>query len=264
MRLLAAVERFFERAFERSSVRLFRAPLQPVQIERRLERALETAAVARPGGALVPDHYRVAVHPSELAALGVAPAELAGRLADGLLAAARRRGYRLVGSPRVEIVTKASLPKGDVEVEVTFSRPAGPRLAAALPMGAGATPAAEATGLLPRPLQPAPEAQLVVRSPDGRTRTLPLDGRPVTIGRAPDNRLRIDDPRVSRHHARIVLRDGSYVLVDLGSTNGTWVEGLRVSEVVLGAGDRIDIAAGAAELRVETAATRPAPERSGP
>ncbi|MCL6641528.1 MAG: FHA domain-containing protein, partial [Candidatus Rokubacteria bacterium] len=108
-----------------------------------------------------------------------------------------------------------------------------------------------------------PRARLVVRTADGRRMSLVLDGRPVSIGRAPDNVVRIDDPRVSRHHALIVPRAGGFVLVDLGSTNGTWVDGLRVSELALGLGDRIDIA-GAAELRLEATESGPTPADAGP
>ena len=63
----------------------------------------------------------------------------------------------------------------------------------------------------------------------------------MTIGRARDNDLVLNDTRASRHHARLQARSGSLVLTDLDSTNGTLVNGGRVSEVVLGDGDRIEI-----------------------
>lgn len=257
MRLLAAVERFLERTLERSTARFFRVPLQPIQIERRLERALESARVTRPGGPLVPDRYRVALNPGDLRRLGVAPAELADGLAAMVLAVARRRGYRVAARPRVEIVASPRVAAGDVRVESAFERGRGPSPAASSP-----SPVAEATGYLPRPVA-TPPARLVVRTADGRRTSVPLAERPVTIGRAPDNVVRIDDPRVSRHHARIVLRDGRPVLVDEGSTNGTWVDGLRVTELALGAGDRIEIG-GAAELRIELEPPAEEPADPGP
>lgn len=248
MRLLAAVERLLERAFERSTARLFHAPLQPVQIERRLEWAIETARVPLADGPSVPDRYRVALHPADLAGLGMPPAELALGLAEAVLVLARRRGYRLAERPRVEVVTSPRIARGDVVIETAFSNGDG---GGQDPDGGGrARPTSEATGILPRPIA-VPRARLVVRTADGRRTSLVLDGRPVSIGRAPDNVICIDDPRVSRHHARIVSRAGGFVLVDLGSTNGTWVDGLRVSELALGVGDRIEIAGGAAELLVE-------------
>src|SRR5205823_1652868 len=51
----------------------------------------------------------------------------------------------------------------------------------------------------------------------------------VTIGRGPGNTVRLTDPSVSRHHARIWRRDGQLVIADLGSSHGTWVDGVRIS-----------------------------------
>ncbi len=81
-------------------------------------------------------------------------------------------------------------------------------------------------------------------------RRIPMTGAPMRIGRAPECELVLKDNRVSRRHARLAARDGVLVLTDLGSTNGTRVNGNRVTEVVLGAGDRIQI--GETSLVVET------------
>jgi pSer/pThr/pTyr-binding forkhead associated (FHA) protein len=61
------------------------------------------------------------------------------------------------------------------------------------------------------------------------------------MGRAPDNDLVIVDSRVSRHHGRFQTRHGTLLYTDLGSTNGTRVNGIRVDEIVLGAGDRLQV-----------------------
>ena len=68
-----------------------------------------------------------------------------------------------------------------------------------------------------------------------------VDGRPLTIGRAPDNGLVLFDGRVSRHHARLYGRRGALLLADLGSTNGSWVNDRKVEEMALGEGDRIRV-----------------------
>ena len=74
---------------------------------------------------------------------------------------------------------------------------------------------------------------------DGSERIIELDGTPLTLGRAPDNGLVIADPRISRHHARLQARRGTLVITDLGSANGSRVNGVRVDECVLGSGDRV-------------------------
>lgn len=86
-----------------------------------------------------------------------------------------------------------------------------------------------------------PLARLRELRPNGTQDEIELSGGPLTIGRAPDNRLVIHDSRVSRHHARLQARRGTLVFTDLGSTNGSRVNGARVAEVVLGEGDRIEV-----------------------
>jgi pSer/pThr/pTyr-binding forkhead associated (FHA) protein len=59
----------------------------------------------------------------------------------------------------------------------------------------------------------------------------------LTLGRADDNQLVIDSAKVSRHHARLLRKGDLFVLRDLDSTNGTWLRGRQVDEVILQAGD---------------------------
>ena len=92
---------------------------------------------------------------------------------------------------------------------------------------------------VPRPSAPA--ARLRVITNDGQELVHEFDGSGLTIGRAADNDLVVSDSRVSRHHARIAGRRGTLVYADLGSTNGSRVNGVAVGELVLGAGDRIEM-----------------------
>ena len=71
----------------------------------------------------------------------------------------------------------------------------------------------------------------------------------ITIGRAPDNLLQIDDPSVSQRHAQLLLMHESYQLKDLGSTNGTRVNSVLVRDTLLRVGDRIRF--GKVEARYE-------------
>ena len=84
---------------------------------------------------------------------------------------------------------------------------------------------------------------MAVTDPDGRIRRFAVGGGGLTIGRADDNDLVARDTRVSRHHGRISGRRGTLVYVDLGSTNGSRVNGEPVTEVVLGVGDRLELGA---------------------
>jgi hypothetical protein len=240
---MSRVERFFERLVERPSARLFGTRLQPIQVLRRIERAMEAdrGAGGRPG--LVPDQFTVRLNPDDLAALLQAD-DVAGELASGALRFARAHGYALRERPRVTLRADAMLRSGEVEVEATAS-PAADTEPADGPIEAG-------TRVFEVPVVRAPEIVLEIREPNRPVRRIAMSGAPVRIGRAPECELVLKDTRVSRRHARLHARDGVLVLTDFGSTNGTRVNGHRVSEVVLGAGDRIEV--GDTSVVIEAAA----------
>ncbi|HEX4668047.1 MAG TPA: FHA domain-containing protein [Chthoniobacterales bacterium] len=103
-------------------------------------------------------------------------------------------------------------------------------------------------------------AKLSIYLESGRA-THELTEERITLGRAPDNMIQIDDPSVSGRHAQLSLIDERFQLKDLGSTNGTWVNGETVTDVFLRVGDRLRF--GKVEARFEsdaTGAARPLPE----
>jgi len=80
--------------------------------------------------------------------------------------------------------------------------------------------------------------QLVMRSGPTPGATYPLEGDQLTIGRDSANGVSINDAEMSRKHARLTFQGGKYVIEDLGSTNGTFVNGQRLSgPFVLKGGD---------------------------
>jgi len=80
----------------------------------------------------------------------------------------------------------------------------------------------------------------VMRSGPNVGKVYPLDGEELTIGRDSSNKVAINDAEISRKHARMELRGNAYVIQDLGSTNGTFVNSQRVSGAqVLNAGDTV-------------------------
>jgi hypothetical protein len=321
MAAVADLERFLERVFERTSARVFRSRVQAEQAERRLERAMEAGRTGRGTATVVPNRFRVRMHPSDLddlASRSGGPEALAARLADRALAFARLHGYHLPARPSVSVVADPIVERGMVEVDASVVRssppsvapleaaveppvapvvsrsqppppdadtPSPPEPAAAEPerddlaalvspapveppseTPAAAPPVAEASpplGATPahapnpavpslrnatdrpyaiRPAAPPPaQALLRVIEPGGREREMRVEARPLTLGRALDNDLAIADSRVSRHHGRFQTRHGTLVYTDLGSTNGTRVNGIRVDDIVLGAGDRLQV-----------------------
>lgn len=95
------------------------------------------------------------------------------------------------------------------------------------------------------------DASLVMFAPDGSSRTFPLTKQMTVLGRQVDCDLRLSLPSVSRHHCRFVL-DGDLVrLEDLGSSNGTIVNGRREEVIVLNAGDRIQVGPATMVLQID-------------
>lgn len=240
---LAAIERFFERLFERPSARLFRTHVQPVQIQRRIERAMETGRRATADRALVPNQFVVRLNPDDLAALADLADELAAGLADEALSFARAHHYSLADRPRVDLLADATVQRADIRVDARVSNP-GAADADAFPRAeqAGIVPSdSTATAVFTLPQATIPKAMLQVTDPDGGTRAIEIGSGGMTIGRADDNDLIARDGRVSRHHGRIVGRRGTLIYLDLGSTNGSKVNGEPVIEVVLGVGDQLQV-----------------------
>jgi hypothetical protein len=233
---MSRVERFFERLVERPSARLFGTRLQPIQVLRRIERAMEAERGAGGRSGLVPDQFSVRLNPDDLAALLQAE-EVAGELASGALRFARAHGYALRERPRVTLRADAMLRQGEVEVDPAVADDAGD----------------SGTRVYQVPIVHGPDVVLEIREPGRAIRKIPLSGAPIRIGRAPECELVLKDSRVSRRHARLHARNGVLVLTDLGSSNGTRVNGHRVTELVLGAGDRIEV--GDTSLVIQAAAT---------
>jgi hypothetical protein len=262
MRPIAALERFLERLFERPSARLFRAPLQPIQLQRRVERAMELGRVNSADRTVVPDRFVIRLDPGDLEAFGGLARDLADELADAALRFARTHGYTLRERPRVDLIADPLVDRGDPQVEARFGRhePAGgaeARLLRSAGIGVGRPDASRAAEARPSdlptvsptgperaylpPVPSGPRASVRVLEPTGADRRILVDGRGLTIGRDPDNELVIGDPAASRHHARLVARQGLLVLEDLDSRNGTSVNGERVGSMAVGLGDEIRV-----------------------
>ncbi len=115
---------------------------------------------------------------------------------------------------------------------------AAPRVAAPAGGGRAARKAAKRQAKATAPAEP----RLVVVEPtDQRGRTFPL-GPEVTVGRAAGCQITLDDTYASQIHARVFLRDGQYLVEDLGSTNGTYLNRHKVAgPMLVRAGDRLQI-----------------------
>jgi hypothetical protein len=92
-------------------------------------------------------------------------------------------------------------------------------------------------------------AELFLKFEDRVLQELLLSGGTVTIGRQPDNLVRIDNPAVSGQHAKVYAEGDHYVIEDIESFNGTYVNGQRISKVTLKDGDNVTIGKHTIEFR---------------
>lgn len=234
------VEAFVSRVIEGWSARLFGAKLQPVQIAKRVIRAMEAHQTISLSKTFVPNSYVISLGPTDYAQFEQYRRSLERDLAETVLGAARERSYTLLAYPSVEIERDDDLPPGDIRVSCAMVDASGEEVEPdAKTLGAvesGHTMVLDREKLLKEKPR-APRASLEQR--EGSPVSLGPD--PVLIGRDPQNDLVLDDRRVSRKHAEVRLRLGRYTLYDLQSTNGTYVNGRRVAERVLDDGDKISI-----------------------
>lgn len=232
-RLEGAVEGFFARAF--------RGGLQPIELAKALQRYAEDNRMVAEDGVVVPNAYRVTISERDAERLAPYGDQLRVELAGVVERTAAERQWRLRGPTHVEVgggdvrVGQYTLT-GRVEAgprpEPAAGRPSPPR-----PSGNGqAGPAASVPAPIP-PTTPGTGAFLV--GPGGQR--LELRAPRHTIGRLPDCDLHLDDSTVSREHAAVVRRGDRWWVLDLGSTNGTRVNGVGAAEHPLDDGDDIEL-----------------------
>jgi hypothetical protein len=248
-RPLMALERFLERLLERPAARLFATPLQPVQLQRRIERAMETERRLSADRTYVPNRYAVRLCPNDLATFAGYRDALEEDLAAAVTRRARERGYALVERAVVVLRDDPRLGHGDVAVDAAFEAVAAladPRIADES-TGGGRT----AVLSLSEPASGAsPSLTLVVHEPGRDAREFSLTG-PGRIGRAAENDLVLLDDGVSRFHGRVAPRQGAWVFEDLGSSNGSFLNGHGVTEVALGQGDELRLGSTRLTVRQE-------------
>ncbi len=219
---------------------------------------MEAERLAASDRTLAPNRFVVHLHPADLAGFDDMEQTLAAELADAALLFARAHRYTLVDRPRVDLLADLTVERADIRVDARFADPIAGRSSPVVDDvrydDHHGRPDPSSTMVFTVPVSTAPTARLRVHEPRGGVREMPI-GAGLTIGRATDNDLVLHDERVSRHHGRIAGRRGTLLYSDLGSTNGTEVNGQRVTEVVLGPGDLIRIGASTLEVEVDEATT---------
>jgi hypothetical protein len=248
MSALQQFEDFVERMVEGSITRLFRSPIQPVEIERRLVRVMETQPTISAGRTYVPNRYRVLLHPEDYKAVEPQRPLWEREITEFIIGICQERNYTLVSRPVVTITDSTETPRRSIHISATLQATATEGLDAleqgpiqpttAMPIvrpGATAAPGRSGGSATPPPLC----LQVLNGHMAGAELlfTRPL----ITVGRELDNDVVIEDSRVSRHHAQLLYQHGRYILRDLGSTNGTFVNAQPIESMMLASGDLLSL-----------------------
>lgn len=178
-----------------------------------------------PDGGL-PNSYRVRVN-SQAFHQWHDNTELLNELQDVINTVASESGLDVTARPSVGVVLDESLNAGDIIIEAV-------RAESTMAQTRG-TPSEEQPSAIEE--VPPVNAFFIV----GGVKIFPLDRSVVNIGRRDDNHLVLDDPRISRYHAQVRAIRGRFVLFDLNSTGGTFVNGQRITQCVLYPGDVISL-----------------------
>jgi hypothetical protein len=237
--LISQFEERLERTVEGFFARLFRSGVHPVEIGKRLLRVMEDGKTVALRRTYVPNVNPIVTADPHFARPEPTPHKLAEAREITARAAAPPRPGGRAGSPRVDFSIDSGLSRGEFRIAAE---------GVALSDGQRASKQKAAPPPPPRSSKKAGPPSLVVMDDDGELETLMVNKR-VRIGRQEDNDLVVSDPGVSRHHAEVVNRGGVCTLHDLGSTNGTFVNGSPVTEHDLRDGDQISLGSTSVEFR---------------
>lgn len=260
--VFARFENLLEGIVEGAFGKIFRTRLQPVEIARRLERAMDENIVLSPGRQVAPNVYVLTVSEKDLERFQEYMRTLIARMQTSLIEVAKKRGYILTTKPFIVISSDPRLVTGEMRVNARYLE--GPQLGAYM-NAQGITmqaPNTDGSSNLPNSTQfiapntpfvapegsdetivrqSLPAAALVLRTQDGQSKTYPLDREIIHIGRNTANDIVLNDPKISRFHCEIRYENGEFVLYDLDSRNTTKVNNTKAQQKQLVKGDILTI-----------------------
>jgi hypothetical protein len=222
----ARFEKQLERLIEGSSARFFGHSVDAADLAREIVRAMDMGLSEDKAGSLhAPDRYGLMMNPRTLDAICSHAPDFKTELAQILHHSALDRGFLIAYEPQITFTTDLELPDWKVEAKAWHS-----------------LISTESTDEIPLREKPFPvmlpkKAYLIV---DG-TKHFALNQPVINIGRSRDNQLILDAPQISRGHAQLQARHGHYLLFDLGSKAGTFVNDLAIRQHILQSGDVISI-----------------------
>ena len=255
MGVAKSIEQRLEGLVEGFFTKVFRSGLQPVEVGRRLLREMAEGKTVSVNRIYAPNEFLVIMGPEDHGRFSQMAAGLEREFSELVIGSAKENRWNLMGIPRMSFVEDESMGKGEFRVEASLSADpdvAGSRVSTKDPTGTDPGDAkAVSSDTATRMGLAKTGAELLVLDDNGKPRErISITRTPVVIGRLSTSDVVLADPNVSRRHAEL-RRDGErWLIADLGSTNGTVVNGKLAREHPLKDGDRISF--GTTELTFKT------------
>lgn len=263
MGLFKGIEKKLEGLVEGGFGRAFKSSVQPVELAHKLAKEMGDNKTVGVSNVYVPNEFDVYLGADDFEHLSSFGDSLKAELSNYVTAFARREGWTLVAPPRIELHRDDDLRVGEfgIATSTVGAPPESPDAVAPAPAGpppmaaVAAGPILDQTVLYQGPAAPAAAAPAPARTGGaravlrGRQGDHTLGDSVTVLGRSRRCDIVLTDPNVSRQHAEIRRQDDGFLLLDLGSTNGTRVNRRDVKQAVLQHGDRIEL--GTTELLFE-------------
>ena len=242
--VLQRFEKRLEGLVEGAFAKVFKGVVHPVEILNAMQREAEAHKAILVGGrTLVPNRYVIDLSPYDHSRLAPYAAALAQELAQSQAEFIGEQAWTVYGDVIVEIERGDGLDTGMFRVSAEVYTADQPPPPPAYPNYPQQGP--------PAPQMPGGQGGRNVRLVSGDGRTYPLAIGQTVIGRGDQANMRLPDVGISRRHARLDFDGAQVILTDLGSTNGTMVNGQRVSAVALNPGDMIQLGTTTLTFRVD-------------
>jgi hypothetical protein len=242
--LLRTIESKIEGLFEGVFGRAFRTHVQPIELARKLVKEMDDHRSVSVSRVYVPNEFTIFLSPNDRRQFAGYEGSLVDELQEYLAEHARRERYALLTPPRVLVTTDRDLAVGEFGIATRLvsenkEEPSPPGLVLEEPAPTIVYRSRESVAEAPPAPPPEPEHEVVTLTVAGRTHEITTPR--AVLGRSRECDVRISDLNVSRRHAELRREDATYWIVDLGSMNGTAVNGRRVEREQLSDGDRITL-----------------------
>lgn len=239
MKLLKDFERKLEKTFEGFFTKSFRSGVHPVELAKKLSREMRENKTVSVSKVYAPNEYTLYISNTDKRKLEGFEDRLVPELQDFLDSQAKKENLVLTEAPDIKIVGKRELSLGEINVESKLTAKeeikTSKREASLKSRKRGGTQVIsgeQAKRIKKTAAKPqAKRATLTLLA--GEKKKYPIKNDVTTIGRLGSNDVVVLDPNVSRVHAEVRWEGDGWILVDLGSTNGTYVDGRKIRRQIL-------------------------------